>query len=236
MNTADQTQLQALFQRRCRQRQPLWRKLLPVAAVAAVVEVAAAAAVGGGGTRPTFNNLLDFALQCQNNGWMSEADFDKIYNDIQTTNTTYFYGRVNVNTAGADVLTALFMGLDPDTISQQTASGAAQTLITYRQQNPGNLNTLWWLINALGNNNPVITALASSTANNGGGWVTTKSFQFTADVAAVGPFGRGYRRVKFVFDTSTGTPIIVYRQDLSRLGWALGDEVRQTLLARNTTQ
>ena len=193
---------------------------------------------GGGGGGTAFNNLVDLAYQCQLNNWMSEADFTKIYNDITTTNvaSNYFYGRVNVNTASADVLTALFIGLNPNTINEQTAESAAQTLITYRDQNPGSINTVWWLVDALGNNNPVITALRASTANSGGGWVTTKSFQFTADIAAVGPYGRGYRRVKFIFDTSEGTPLILYRQDLSRLGWALGDKVRQTLLAKNTTQ
>jgi hypothetical protein len=67
-----------------------------------------------------------------------------------------------------------------------------------------------------------------------GDYVTTRSFQFTADIAAVGPFGRGYRRVKFVFDTSDGTPKIIYRQDLSRLGWALGEKVRETQVANAT--
>jgi type II secretory pathway component PulK len=172
-------------------------------------------------------SILDFAIRCQREG-MSEADFAKICNDVTTSTNTYFRGRVNVNTAGADVLTALFIGLNPNNISEQTASGAAQTLITYRQQNAGNLNSIWWLIDALGNNSPVITALA------GGNYVTTKSFQFTADIAAVGQFGRGYRRVKFIFDTSEGTPIILYRQDLSRLGWALGDKARQTLVAKET--
>jgi type II secretory pathway component PulK len=147
---------------------------------------------------------------------------------VTTSTNTYFRGRVNVNTASADVLTALFMGLNPNTISEQTASGAAQTLVTYRQQNAGNLNSIGWLIDALGNNSPVITALAR------GNYVTTKSFQFTADIAAVGPYGRGFRRVKFIFDTSEGSPIILYRQDLSRLGWALGDKARQTLVAKET--
>jgi hypothetical protein len=115
-------------------------------------------------------------------------------------------------------------------VDEQTAESAAQSLVSYRVQNAGNLNSIWWLMDALGNNSPVITALA------GVNLVTTKSFQFTADVAAVGPFGRGYRRVKFIFDTSEGTPIILYRQDLSRLGWALGEKARQALLANNTTQ
>ena len=92
---------------------------------------------------------------------MSEADFAKIYNDVTTSTNTYYRGRVNVNTASADVLTALFMGLN-NNINEQTASGAAQSLITYRQQNPGNLNSIWWLIDALGNNNPVITALRAA--------------------------------------------------------------------------
>jgi hypothetical protein len=84
-----------------------------------------------------------------------------------------------------------------------------------------------WLIDALGNTSPVVQALAQAR----GDYITTRSFQFTADIAAVGPFGRGYRRVKFVFDTSDGTPKIIYRQDLSRLGWALGEKARKTLVA-----
>jgi len=172
------------------------------------------------------NGILDLAVRCRNVG-MSEADFAKIYNDVTTSSNTYLRGRINVNTASADVLTALFEGLNNG--DEQTAESAAQTLVTYRQQNPANLTTVWWLIDALGNNSPVITALRR------GDYVTTRSFQFTADIAAVGPFGRGYRRVKFIFDTSEGTPIILYRQDLSRLGWALGENVRQTLLANNTT-
>jgi hypothetical protein len=65
-------------------------------------------------------------------------------------------------------------------------------------------------------------------------WWTTRSYQFTADIAAVGPFGRGYRRVKFIFDVSDGSPKILYRQDLSRLGWALGGKTRETWVAQNT--
>jgi hypothetical protein len=116
------------------------------------------------------------------------------------------------------------MGLSVD---QSTAQSAAQTLVTYRQQNPSSLGSIAWVIDALGNNNPVVTALAR------GDYLTTRSYQFTADIAAVGAYGRGYRRVKFIFDVSDGTPEILYRQDLSRLGWALGDKTRQELLAKN---
>ena len=119
------------------------------------------------------------------------------------------------------------MGLGVD---QSTAQGAAQTLVTYRQQNPNNLNAISWIVDALGNNNAVVLALE----NAGRDYITTESFQFTADIAAVGPFGRGYRRVKFIFDISEGTPKIIYRQDLSRLGWALGEKARATWVAKET--
>jgi hypothetical protein len=45
----------------------------------------------------------------------------------------------------------------------------------------------------------------------------------------VGRFGRGYHREKVVFDTSMGTPRIIYRQDLSAYGWALGRKIRKDL-------
>ena len=184
---------------------------------------------------------------------MNSADFEKIYNYITTvdpTNNPYIYGRLNISTASADVLMALLEGLpqingDQQTASgavetsvmrisislsdQQTASGAVETLLAYRKQNPGNLDTLMWVVDALGTTSPIITALEQ------GDYITTKSYQFTADIAAVGAYGRGYRRMKFVFDTTTGSPIIIYRQDLSGLGWALGDKVRQDLLANNKT-
>ena len=156
---------------------------------------------------------------------MSSDDFAKISSNVTTSTNTYFRGRVNVMTAGTDVLTAIFMGAN---IDEQTAISAAQTLISYRQQNPNNLNSIAWVIDALGNNSPVVTALAR------GNFVTTQSYQFTADIAAFGAFGRGYRRVKFIFDVSDGSPKIIYRQDLSRLGWSLGDKVREDLVAKDT--
>jgi type II secretory pathway component PulK len=168
-----------------------------------------------------YTGLLEFYLR----SGMNSSEFAEIINNITTSSSAYSRGRVNINTAGATVLTALFMGIGVD---QSTATGAAQTLLTYRSQNPDNLGSIAWLVNALGNNSPVVNALEQ------GDYITTRSFQFMADIAAVGPFGRGYRRVKFIFDTSDGAPKIIYRQDLSRLGWALGDKVRQTWIASAT--
>jgi DNA uptake protein ComE-like DNA-binding protein len=175
-------------------------------------------------SRRVCTGLLDFCLRCENAG-MSSGDFSKISDNVTAVTSVYIRGRVNVNTAGADVLTALFMGVGLD---ENTASGTAQSLISYRQQNPNNLTSVAWVADALGNTSTAVRALAQ------GDYITTRSFQFTADVAAVGPFGRGYRRIKFIFDTSDGVPRIIYRQDLSRLGWALGETARETWVARTT--
>jgi hypothetical protein len=156
-------------------------------------------------------NLLQSYLQ----SGMTSAEFAQIANGITTTTTPYIYGRVNINTANATVLSCL-PGMD---------SGTAQQLVTYRQQNPNNIGSIAWIVDALGASSPVVQALAQ------GNYITTYSYQFTADIAALGPHGRGYRRTRFVFDLSSGAVQIVYRQDLSRLGWALGKSVRNTYAA-----
>jgi hypothetical protein len=107
-------------------------------------------------------------------------------------------------------------------------ANTAQQLVTYRQSNPNSLGSIAWLVDALGANSTALQNLAQ------GDYITTHSYQFTADIAAVGPYGRGYRRVRFVFDLSDGTPRIIYRQDLTRLGWALGRQTRDTWIAKVT--
>jgi hypothetical protein len=170
----------------------------------------------GGAATASFTSPLQFYVK----SGMTAAEFAQVGTNLTTTSGSYVQGRVNINTASAAVLTCLVGG---DT-------GVAQQLVNYRQSNPNNLPSIAWIIDALGQNYPdALTALEA------GDYLTTQSYQFTADIAALGPHGRGYRRVKFVFDTSDGTPKIVYRQDLTHLGWALGKEVRQNLLSAKGT-
>jgi type II secretory pathway component PulK len=179
--------------------------------------------MGGGGpggrTTPappvSFTNTLQFYAR----SGMTLNEFAQIATNFTTTTNSVIEGRVNVNTASAAVLACLLGG----------DASAAQQLVNYRLNNPNNLTSIAWVLEALGQGYP--DALQALEA---GDYLTTQSYQFTADVAALGPYGRGYRRVKFVFDTSTGTPQIIYRQDLTHLGWALGKEVRQNyVLASN---
>jgi type II secretory pathway component PulK len=163
----------------------------------------------------TFTSPLAFYVQ----SGMTADEFAPIADRLTVATGSYIQGRVNVNTASSAVLACL-PGLSSDLVQQ---------LVSYRQQNPDQLGSIAWVVTALGQNNAAALRTLGS-----GDYITTHSYQFTADIAALGPYGRGYRRVKFVFDTSSGTPQIIYRQDLSYLGWALGRSVRQNyLLARS---
>jgi type II secretory pathway component PulK len=154
-------------------------------------------------------SVLEFYLKSQ----MTADEFAQIASAITFTNSAYIEGLINVNTASAEVL-ACVPGIGTD---------KAQSLVAYRQSNPDKLTSVAW----------VAQALDRSSAIQAGPYLTVESYQFTADIAAVGHHGRGYNRARFIFDVSEGAPKIRYRQDLTRLGWALGQTTRQRLLLAN---
>lgn len=160
----------------------------------------------------TFNSVLEFYAASQ----MTSAEFATIHTDVSATNTVQV-GLVNVNTASEAVLDCI-PGIGTD---------YAPSLVAFRISNPTRLDSMAW----------VTEVLPPESITQCGRYLTDQTYQLTADVAAVGPNGRGYRRTRFVFDTSTGTPRIVHRLDLTNLGWALGNDVRQQIqLAKNTLQ
>jgi len=162
-------------------------------------------------------------LQFYRTSRMTGDEFSKVENDLTVTNGSYIEGRININTASPTVLQCL-PGLD-------TNPDLAQTVVAYRQGNPDKLGSIAWIVDALGQNNAaVLDALQRVDC------LTTRTYQMTADIAALGPNGRGYRRIRYVFDTVDGTPRIVYCQDLTHLGWALGKDTRETWLAAKTTR
>lgn len=142
---------------------------------------------------------------------MPESDFQQLEPYLMNPSTK---GLININTATATALSCI--------------PGIGQTLapqiLQYRQSNPPQTPSISWIKTALGGN--------TSAMLTAGPYITAYSYQYTADVVAVGHNGRGYRRVRFVFDTSSGTPLIVYRQDLTHLGWALGKKLHDQLLAQ----
>ncbi len=150
---------------------------------------------------------------------MTADEFALVGSQITTVTNQFLDGRININTANPAVLYCI-PGL----------SNYVNQVVSYRQANPDKLTSIAWVIDATGLSGNDATTLANQIGNR----ITTKSYQFMADVAAVGPFGRGYRRVRFIFDTSEGVPKIIYRRDMTHLGWALGKNVRETVLAKNT--
>ncbi len=144
-------------------------------------------------------------------GGMTASEIVQAETNIRGTNVS---GLVNVNTASTDVLSCI-PGLD---------TGEATTLTAYRLSNTNILNgSIGWVTQVLPLSNAVVA----------GPWLTGKTYQYTADIAAVGHNGRGFRRTRFVFDTTQGAPFILHRQDLTHLGWALGkDALGQALAAK----
>ena len=170
---------------------------------------------GGGGAAavtPQMASLMEFYLK----SGMTEDEFAQIGNYVTATTNSFSEGLVNVNAASQPVLECI-PGIGVDYGAQ---------LISYRESNPSKLSTVAWVANVIGDTN-ALTA---------GPYITTHSYQFTADVAAMGHHNRGYQRVRFVFDTSEGWPIILHRQDLTHLGWALGKDIRAQMLAAKETR
>ena len=159
---------------------------------------------GAGGQQSQMTSVLQFYLR----SGMTQDEFAEVADYLSPTTNIL----VNVNTASQYVLECIpGIGLD-----------YAAQLISYRESNPSQLKTVAWVADALGSDTNAIAA---------GPYITTRSYQYTADIAAVGRHNRGYQRVRYVFDTSEGSPIIVRRQDLTHLGWALGKDTRAELLA-----
>ncbi len=155
---------------------------------------------------------LRSALELYIRSGMTADEFGQIVDALTTKTGNYLTGLINVNTASATVL-ACVPGIGVD---------KAATLVTARQSRTTQDTNIAWVVDALGAERAVLA----------GPYLTGQSWQASADVAAVGRHGRGYRRTKFVIDTSTGTPRVIYRRNLAPLGWALGSDVRGSFAAQ----
>jgi type II secretory pathway component PulK len=151
---------------------------------------------------------LTSVLQFYARSGLTADEFAGLEDDLASS-TNLTQGLINVNTASEAVL-ACVPGIGVD---------KAATLVSQRAGNAAQVSSMAW----------VKDVLDTQTINEAGRYLTGRTQQFTADVVAVGRFNRGFRRTRFVFDATQSTPRIVYRQDLSHLGWALGQQVRNNL-------
>ncbi len=152
------------------------------------------------------NSILEYMVR----GRITPEEFARIRDEITTSNGSTVSGLINVNTASETVLSCI-PGIGPE---------YASAILAYRAAHPDTLVPFTWL--------PQV--MPASNLIRAGRYLTDRSYQFSVDVAAVGnAAGRGYCREKTVFDMRRGTPRIIFHQDLTAYGWALGAEVRETL-------
>jgi len=137
---------------------------------------------------------------------MTPAEFAQIEDALTVSDEAYLVGRVNVNAAPVEVLACL-PGIGETYAAQLVSHRQGKTLT--------DLQSVAWLMEVLD----------PDSAAQAGLYVTTRTYQFTADIAGLGHDGRGFRREVLVFDTSGTEPVVVFRRDQTRLGWPLGKAV-----------
>ena len=170
-------------------------------------------------------SLLEYYIR----SGMSADDFSQIYDALCATEEgeEYAEGLVNVNTAPAEVL-ACIPGIGEEYAGQLVAFRGGKT--------SDDLKTVAWVAEVLDDENAVIA----------GRFITTRTYQYSVDIAAVGHDGRGFRRDLFVIDASdistsdedsegTVKTKVLYRKDLTRHGWPLGTEIRKEFDATSNT-
>jgi type II secretory pathway component PulK len=162
--------------------------------------------------RPIRSLTCPLALYLQSkergaNNAMTAEEFDKIAGNLTMSAgpQNLYPSPINVNTASEAVLACI-----------PGASGKRSAILAARARR-AEQSGIAWVVDAIDDR---------QAARSAGPYITGQTFQVTADVAAVGRNGRGYRRTKFIIDIGTGTPRIIYRRNLAGLGWALGEQVR----------
>jgi type II secretory pathway component PulK len=152
-----------------------------------------------------FRNLMDFYYRAG----LTMDEFQKIAGQITTTSGQSPKGLINVTTAPKEVLLCL-PGLEE--------SDVAALLARRPTTEPERSNLAW-----------VTEALSREKAIGIGGAITAQSYVFSADILSIAANGRAFRRCRVVVDASSSPPKVIYRQDLTRLGWPLSQDIVASL-------
>jgi len=158
------------------------------------------------GARP-FRNVLDFHFRAG----LTIKEFRQIAGRLTTSRQQTLSGMLNVNTAPREVLLCL-PGLE---------ESDADILVAKRSQPDTDLTNLAWVAEVL----PQEKAVAA------GDVMTTRSFQFSADIVAVSRSGRAFRRYRAVVDARTSPARVLHWKDLTHLGWPLAPEILSDMRA-----
>jgi hypothetical protein len=140
---------------------------------------------------------------------MTADEFKLVADRLTTSSAKTLRGLINVNTAPRQVLMCL-PGLE---------SSDADTILS--QRGSGDNTSIGWVFSAL------TPAKVSAIA----GAITVRSYQYSADIVAVSGNGRAFRRVRIIVDATQTPAKVIYRKDLTAMGWPLPPEVRAQLRA-----
>lgn len=162
-------------------------------------------------TNRPYRHLLDY----QDRVGLNNDEFRKLADLLTTSSNTQLRGLINLNTASRTVLMCL-TGI---------GSSDADAIVAHRSGNSG-YSTLADLVDALSKTK------AMQIADR----VTTRSYQYAADVIAVDPTGRSFVRYWVVFDAQQSPPRILYRADWTSLGWPLDRSILTDLRAGRTPE
>lgn len=186
------------------------------------------AQVAGTGNNRRYPSVIAW---CQAAG-LQPNEAGPIIPSLTTSSAKTVKGLININTAPRQVL--LCLGLqqsDADMIVNSRGSntggiaGAGGTGIT--MGNTGSSSTatpptgsdLTWLLQAM---QPQTLATIAP-------YITTRSYQYSADIVAVTADARSFKRVRIVVDAQTLPAKIIYRKDLTSLGWPLPPDLRKQM-------
>jgi hypothetical protein len=151
-------------------------------------------------TNPSFSNVLDFYYSTG----MKAEEFSQIVDRLTTSDEESFPGLVNVHTAPKAVLLCL----------PELEESDVDALLSRRESDQG-LDSIAWVTEVLDQEKAVAV----------GSYITTRSFQYSADILGIAGNGRAYKRYKAVFDMSTQKPLTVYWKSLTHFGWPLNEEI-----------
>jgi type II secretory pathway component PulK len=156
-----------------------------------------------------FTNVIDFRFR----SGLRQEEFAQIADRLTTSDDETLRGRINVLTAPSAVLACL-PGLDAADVAKLLT---AREGLDASEIDPG----FAWVAEALDREKAIAI----------GGSITSRTWQFSADIVSVSPHGRAFRRCRIVVDGRFSPPRVLHRQDLTHLGWPLDDEVRRQLRA-----
>ena len=152
-----------------------------------------------------FRNIFDFYVKLR----LTPDEFTPIADRLTTSAQTTLTGLINVNTAPAEVLMCL-PGLDQND---------ADALVQARSGVNVDLTSIAWVLNVLTPQKAVAV----------GSYITTGSYQFSADIVSVSGDGRAFKRYRAVIDTRNSPAQVIYWRDLTALGWPLDPAVLTAL-------